>query len=218
VGLEPSRRVGRLLDTVDVLRALWTGESVSIEGRTLAIREWMTRPTPLQPRPRIWFGGHHPEALRRAVELGDGWIEAGSTSQSDFVREIAVVREHLAAVGRDEATFGLGKRLYLGVERRGRNILQETRHWFAHGYGRAEMADRVAVIGPPSRVTEGVLDILAQGARLVILNPLIDEAAQLRLLAEEVVPAVREALRAQGLANPHHLDPVVSVGSTVSAH
>jgi alkanesulfonate monooxygenase SsuD/methylene tetrahydromethanopterin reductase-like flavin-dependent oxidoreductase (luciferase family) len=194
VGLDPSQRVGRLLDTVDVLRAMWAGEAATLEGRTLALRSWTIRPTPTQPRPRIWFGGHHPDALRRAVTLGDGWIEAGSSSLDDYHHEIAIVREQLAEHGRDPATFRMGKRLYLGVERRGRSRTEAVRRWFAGSYGRAEMADQVAVVGPPERIIEAVLDVHRHGGGLEILDPVPDPAADLHVLAHEVVPAIREAL------------------------
>jgi alkanesulfonate monooxygenase SsuD/methylene tetrahydromethanopterin reductase-like flavin-dependent oxidoreductase (luciferase family) len=197
VGLEPPRRVGRLLDTVDVLRAMWAGEALTLEGRTLSTHSWIIRPTPFQARPRIWFGGHHPDALRRAVTLGDGWIEAGSSSFGDYYREIAIVRERLQEHGRDQAGFGLGKRLYLAVERRGRSRVEEIRRWFASSYGKPEMADEVAVVGPPARIVEAVLDVQRHGGRLVILDPLPDPATDLHVLAHEVVPAVREALDRQ---------------------
>jgi probable F420-dependent oxidoreductase len=194
VGLEPSRRVARLLDTVDVLRSMWTGEAVTFDGRTLSVEGWMIRPTPAQARPRLWFGGHHPDALRRAVRLGDGWIEAGSSSFEDYDREIAIVRDLLAEDGRNEAAFGLGKRLYLAVEQRGRSRMEEIRRWFGASYGRPEMADRVAVVGPPGRIVEAVLDVHQKGGRLVILDPLPDPGRDVEVLAHEVVPAVREAL------------------------
>jgi alkanesulfonate monooxygenase SsuD/methylene tetrahydromethanopterin reductase-like flavin-dependent oxidoreductase (luciferase family) len=197
VGLDPARRVGRLLDTVDILRSMWAGDAATLEGRTLSVERWTIRPTPAQARPRIWFGGHHPDALRRAVTLGDGWIEAGSSSFAAFHDEIARVRDLLAEGGRDERTFGLGKRLYLAVERRGRSRAEETRAWFASSYGRAEMADDVAVVGPPKRIVEAVLDVHRRGGRLVILDPVPDPAADLHVLAHEVVPAGREALAAE---------------------
>ena len=194
VGLDPSKRVERLLDTVDVLRAMWAGEAATLEGRTLALRGWTIRPIPAQPRPRIWFGGHHPDALRRAVTLGDGWIEAGSSSFDDYHHEIGIVRELLAEQGRDAGSFGLGKRLYLGVERRGRSRKEAVRSWFASSYGRAEMADNVAVVGPPERIVDAVLDVHRDGGRLVILDPVPDPATDLHVLAHEVVPAIRAAL------------------------
>jgi alkanesulfonate monooxygenase SsuD/methylene tetrahydromethanopterin reductase-like flavin-dependent oxidoreductase (luciferase family) len=194
VGLEPPKRVGRLVDTVEILRSMWTGEAVTLSGRTLSVRNWTIRPTPAQARPRIWFGGHHPAALRRAVALGDGWIEAGSSSFNDYVREIEIVRQELAQQARDEASFGLGKRLYLAVERRGRSRLAEMRAWFAANYGKPEMAERVGINGPPDRIVEAVLDVHRHGGRLVILDPVPDPAADLNVLAHEVVPAVREAL------------------------
>jgi len=201
VGLDPARRVARMLDTIDVLRAMWTGEAITIDGRTLSVRDWMIRPTPVQPRPRIWFGGHHPDALRRAVMLGDGWIEAGSSSQADFAREMTIVREHMADLGRDESTFGLGKRLYMAIERPGESTRQDIRQWFLDQYGKEEMADRVAVVGPPSAVVQAILDTIDLGARLLILHPIPDEQRHLRQLAEEIVPAVREALRSRTTAS-----------------
>jgi alkanesulfonate monooxygenase SsuD/methylene tetrahydromethanopterin reductase-like flavin-dependent oxidoreductase (luciferase family) len=165
-----------------------------LQGRTLSTTGWIIRPIPSQSRPRIWFGGHHPDALRRAVALGDGWIEAGSSSFDDYYREIAIVRDLLAQGGRSEASFGLGKRLYLAVERRGRSRAEEIRRWFATSYGSSEMADRVAVVGPPRQIVDAVLEVHRHGGRLVILDPVPDPGADLHALAHEVVPAVREAL------------------------
>jgi len=42
----------------------------------------------LKPHPPIWFGGHAEAALRRAVELGDAYIGAGSTPVAAFLDDI----------------------------------------------------------------------------------------------------------------------------------
>src|SRR5207244_9800374 len=65
----------------------------------------------------IWFGGHHPNAIRRAVELGDGFIGAGSASTAAFLDEVKLLRGVLEEAGRDPATFPLGKRVYIAVDR-----------------------------------------------------------------------------------------------------
>ena len=199
VGLDPARRTDRMIDSIELIRALWTGESVTFEGRTLSVRDWMIRPTPVQqPSPRIWFGGHHPDAVRRAAAMGDGFLGAGSVSYDDFRGEVAILREELARLGRDEAGFGLGKRIYLAIEDRRGARAAGLRRWIADYYRKEELADRVAVIGPPTAIVEAVLKVADLGGRVVILHPVGDEERQLRQLADEVLPAVRQILRDRG--------------------
>ena len=195
VGLDPARRAERMADSVAVIRALWSGERATVEGATLGIRDWMIRPTPAQrPSPPIWFGGHHPDALRRAVAMGDGWLGAGSASMADFGREIAFVREELARQGRDEASFGLGKRLYLALEDRRGVRGRAIRGWLADHYRDPDKADKVAAVGPPRVIVEAALEIVDRGGRLVIFHPVTDQERQMREIADEVIPAVRTAL------------------------
>lgn len=195
MGLDPARRGERMDDAVAVLRGLWAGERLDVEGATLAVHGWMVRPLPLQrPGPPLWFGGHSAGALRRAVRWGDGWLGAGSISTETFGREAAILREELGAAGRDPASFRVGKRLYLALDdargRRGRHI----RQWLGDHYRDPTTADRVAAIGPAAAIVDAVLEIVRLGARTLILHPVSDEERQLRGLADEVVPAVRAAL------------------------
>ena len=202
VGLDPARRAARMTDSIAVIRGLWTGERASVDGATLSIRDWMIRPTPAQrPGPPIWFGGHHPDALRRAVALGDGWLGAGSVSMEDFGREIAFVREELARAGRPEAGFGLGKRLYLALDDRRGSRRPALRRWLADHYRDPEKAEKVAAMGPATAIVDAALQIVDQGGRLVIFHPVTDEERQMREIAAEVLPAIRAALAVRGSAD-----------------
>jgi len=67
-------RVNRLRDTILVLRALWTGERVSVTGKSFEISNALSLPKPIQkPGPPIWIGGRHKLILDIVAELGDGW-------------------------------------------------------------------------------------------------------------------------------------------------
>src|SRR5262249_57492228 len=67
--------------------------------------------------PPIWFGAHHPNALRRTVELGQGFMGAGSLSTAKFADEVKLLHGFLHEAGRDPAAFPVGKRVYLAIDK-----------------------------------------------------------------------------------------------------
>jgi len=65
---------GVLLDeAIAAMRDAWTGRSVDRDG-TFAAHGHTMFPTPVQDPVPIWIGGNSLRAMRRAAELGDGWI------------------------------------------------------------------------------------------------------------------------------------------------
>lgn len=68
------QRIGRLRDTILILRELWTGENVSVVGNTFEVSNALSLPKPKQePGPPIWIGGKHDMILDIVAELADGW-------------------------------------------------------------------------------------------------------------------------------------------------
>lgn len=69
---EPAVRVARLRETLEVLRALWSGEEVDYEGRFHQLQAARQRPTPLGRIP-IVIGGVGPKTLALVREFADWW-------------------------------------------------------------------------------------------------------------------------------------------------
>jgi alkanesulfonate monooxygenase SsuD/methylene tetrahydromethanopterin reductase-like flavin-dependent oxidoreductase (luciferase family) len=68
------QRIDRLKETILILRAMWTGEKVSVRGKTCEISNALSLPKPKQkPGPPIWVGGRHKMILDVAAELAQGW-------------------------------------------------------------------------------------------------------------------------------------------------
>ncbi len=81
LGIPKRERVGRLVETVEILRRLWTGERVTYEGRHYRLKDVSLTMRPVQqPHPPILIGGNLPAAVRRAAEIGDGWLASGNVS------------------------------------------------------------------------------------------------------------------------------------------
>ena len=65
-----------------VIREIWTHDRTSFSGRYFNFDGIYTSPRPVQqPGPPIWIGGRSKRAMRRAVELGDGWHPIGLSAE-----------------------------------------------------------------------------------------------------------------------------------------
>jgi alkanesulfonate monooxygenase SsuD/methylene tetrahydromethanopterin reductase-like flavin-dependent oxidoreductase (luciferase family) len=173
------------------MRALWTQPRVDFQGRFWQLEGGAMEPKPFQkPSPPVWIGGGHPDALRRAVRLGDGFFGAGSSTTARFADQVKVVRAALEEAGRDPASFPIAKRVYLGVdddaERARQRIAAALDQRYA--YAGARGLEPVAVWGPPDALVKGLREVVDAGAGLILLDPLFDEAEQMERLAAEVLP------------------------------
>jgi len=67
-------RVGRLNETVEILKAAWTGKEFTFKGRHYQISHLTNKPKPIQrPNPPIWLGGKHRKIIDIIAKSGDGW-------------------------------------------------------------------------------------------------------------------------------------------------
>ncbi|MCY4486443.1 MAG: LLM class F420-dependent oxidoreductase [Deltaproteobacteria bacterium] len=61
-----------------VIREAWSHDEMGFSGRYFNFDKVYTSPRPVQQSgPPIWIGGRSKRAMRRAVELGDGWHPIG---------------------------------------------------------------------------------------------------------------------------------------------
>ena len=190
-GLSPEHRVSRFVEALTLMKKLWTEENFTFEGKFWQIEKASLLPRPFQkPHPPVWFGANSPAALKRAVKHGNGFIGAGSSSSGDFKSKVQTVLSALAEAKKGSADFIIGKRVYLAVDRDRERAAKRLREWFGLFYGQADLADRVAVWGSAEECVERLREIVAAGARLLLLNPVFDMMEQMEVLASEVVPRV----------------------------
>jgi len=188
-GLSPEHRVSRFVEALTLMKKLWTEENFTFEGKFWQIEKASLLPRPFQkPHPPVWFGANSPAALKRAVKHGSGFIGAGSSSSGDFKSKVQTVLSALAEAKKDSADFMIGKRVYLAVDKDRERAAKRLREWFGLFYGQADLADRVAVWGSAEECIERLKEIIAAGARLLLLNPVFNMMEQMEVLASEVVP------------------------------
>ncbi len=100
----------RIVEQIAVMRALWTREVVSFEGRWHKIDKAGILPLPVQRPIPIWIGGMSEPVLKRLARIGDGWFpqfRPGDAARQSVER----LREYIHAAGRKPEDVGIEGRV-----------------------------------------------------------------------------------------------------------
>jgi probable F420-dependent oxidoreductase len=115
LGVDFEERAALFEEALEVIRAIWTTDDLSFEGRHFSARGITAHPRPVsKPHPPIWIGGNTAAARQRVVKHGDGWCpfpapavlaQTARTAAMDSVETLAQgiddLRRRFDAAGRD---------------------------------------------------------------------------------------------------------------------
>lgn len=96
-------RFDLLEDALEIVTRLFTGETVSYDGKVVSLQDAQLRPTPVQsPRPPIWIGGSGPtRTLPLVARYADVWHSFGTPNS--MAEASARIDELATEAGRDPA-------------------------------------------------------------------------------------------------------------------
>ncbi len=192
----PGEGVAALAEAIEVIRALWgqpldqpaedrPGRGIRFAGEHYRLAG--AHPGPVPPHPiGIWVGSYQPRMLRLTGQLADGWLPSSAYAAPDQIAGMTKLIDAAAEdAGRDPARI---RRIY--------NV--SGRFTSRPGGGFLD--------GPPDLWAEQLTELaLEYGMSGFVLAPGPDAERDLRILAEEVAPGVREAVeraRRQDAAQP----------------
>jgi probable F420-dependent oxidoreductase len=182
-----AHRVRRFRESVEIIKALWTQPKVDYSGSIYRLEGAGMVLKPVQkPHPPIWLGGDHPDAVRRAAAIGDGWMGSGGSSIAAFGRSVPILRAELEKLGRDPGKFPISKRVFLSVGQQPDIARAELERFFATAYRDASRAAASGLYGTPQQVRDGLEALVAAGASHLLVNPVGRYAEQVEALAEIV--------------------------------
>ena len=93
-GVPRKERLGRTLETMEILKRAWTGERFSFDGKYFKFRDARVLPRPVsQPHPELLWGAGAAKAIRRGAELDMSFACVGGR------KEIGIYVEALKARG-----------------------------------------------------------------------------------------------------------------------
>ena len=180
-------RVRRFREEVELIKALWSGEKVTYRGEIYQLDGGALGTAPVQkPRPPLWMGVGHPDAIRRAARIADGWMGSGGSSIAEFRLSVPLLREALEKSGRDPAAFPISKRVFMAVDDNPAIARAELDRWFTQVYRNPAGTDASGIHGTPDQVRQRLEDLVGAGANHLLLNPVSRHEAQLEAVADLV--------------------------------
>ncbi|MGH7366127.1 MAG: LLM class flavin-dependent oxidoreductase [Candidatus Rokuibacteriota bacterium] len=217
-GVPVAERVSRLTEGVEIIRRLWTEDTVTHRGRHWNLENVTIRPRPIQrPRPPILVGSQVPAGIARAARLADGWLVVPVPRVDEFAAQVKAFRAARAAEGRP-ADAQICRLLEVfcapdedtAIRRAAPYLLEKYAAYLSWGLEGVSLdrdakpedqlrrlaANRFA-IGSPAQVTEALLAQHEAGATHATMRvswpgmPQNDVLAGIELLGREVLPEVR---------------------------
>jgi F420-dependent oxidoreductase-like protein len=185
-------RLRALVETIQVMRRMWTEPSVTFAGRHVRVQDVMCEPKPVRRPPILVGGGGERVLLRFAAEHADVWNNL-AVHQADLAHKVDVLRAHCAAVGRDPATLAVSQQCLVVIadtDAAARAALERAERLYGGHMGGALEAH--GIWGTPPQVIDRIHRHVALGCTQLVIEFFgRDTREPARLFAERVLPAFR---------------------------
>jgi G6PDH family F420-dependent oxidoreductase len=199
--LAAGERAPRLTEALEIIRDLWSGRTVTHQGRHFTVHNARVWSLPDAPPP-IYVSGFGPEATELAAQVGDGWItvepdaeglatyrKAGGSGGTQAGVKICWAAEEKEAAETAHRLWG-----HEGI---GGQAAQDLPTWqsfeaLAEAGSPGRIADEVACGPDPHRAAASVaayVDVGFDEVYIAQMGP--DQDGGIRFLADEVLPLLR---------------------------
>lgn len=175
-------------DYIRLMRAAWTTDPVSFEGKYYSVRDVHVLPKPVQRGGiPVWIGGHTGAAVRRAGTLGDAWHPIGMRPPAmlgpdEYAAKVQELHGWARRAGRDPKAITLTIRVPMEV--RGKNA-------------KAAAGDRPPFQGTAAEVVDDIRRYQALGVSHFVFDHTVQELravlTNLERFASDVRPKVARA-------------------------
>ena len=100
--VERRHRVGRFLESLELVQRLWTEDEVTFHGRHFNLDNATCAIRPVQkPHPPVWVAANFDTVVRRAGELGLPWFVNPHATLETLERQTAIYKDGLEAGGKE---------------------------------------------------------------------------------------------------------------------
>ena len=191
LSIDTKSRGARTDEGLEIVKRLWTEESVDFAGKHYTLKGASISPRPIQPDIPMWIGGNSEAAIERTARVGTGW-QAGAETPAEAGAVVKAIKAAAARLGRtiDEDHYGAGIPFYFGgagdaALKRGMDAYQKRTGRDPLGY---------FAVGTAADIVQRIAEYVDNGVEKFVLRPVGrgDDMvlAQTRRLVEDVLPEV----------------------------
>jgi probable F420-dependent oxidoreductase len=157
LGEDFTNRGVRSEEQVELMRALWTQQSVKFDGKWHHIDAAGINPMPVQRPIPVWFGGASDAVLRRIARMGDGWITSPQVQTYEANKAMLCRLYGFAEeIDRDPATIGIEGRIELVDHPTDADVLAAFREWREMDVGIVTLSTRAVGLDTPRQQVDAL--------------------------------------------------------------
>lgn len=188
LGIDMSRQVGLFVAALNVMRALWRGETVD-ESKYWQLQRASASPTPSEPV-EVWIGAVVAPAIARAAALGDGWLASPSLTLAESA---AALQQYQAACSKASKAMGAAAiRRDILIAETSQAANRAVAPYLAAGY--RGIPPEALLVGSVDQVVDRLSQLAQQGyTEVVVRNISGDQAQCLKTIA--LLSEVKAALK-----------------------
>ncbi len=199
--IDPSSRMRRMEEAIEILRLTSSQENVSYHGEYNRFDNVTILPRPVQQPIPIWVTANPPgdkprmreRALRRVARLGNGWMSTMDTPES-FATNLQAIRQYAAEAGRElPPDFEACLYYNVNVNDDRKAAFQEAKRYLDAYYGvdyDPALVERWVALGSPRECIQQIQAFIDAGATTITLRlASYDQQGQLERVTREVLPA-----------------------------
>ena len=196
-GIEPSSRMRRMEEAIEILRLTSSRENVEYNGQYWRFRNLTVLPRPVQQPIPIWVTANPDlikrrnaeQAYRRVAQLGDGWMTTFK-SPEDVQISLAMIREYAREMVHElKPDFEIAIYHNINVDR----AFAEAKRFLDSYYSvdcRQNMLKLWVAAGSPEQCVQSLQSYVEAGATTILLRVAgYDQKRQFKRVTEEILPA-----------------------------
>jgi alkanesulfonate monooxygenase SsuD/methylene tetrahydromethanopterin reductase-like flavin-dependent oxidoreductase (luciferase family) len=191
-GVPPQEKAGRLNESIEIMRRLWSETTVNYDGRYYKLRDVGILPHPAQrPGIPIWIAADRNEnGFKRVGRLGDGWVTLAPS-----LERFAAARQKIDQYAREHGRLGKCRPSALfaafNIQADGDRARDEGWQWMERFFEqpRERLGHFFAIFGTPEECASVLKGYADAGLTAIIARIASDDVrSQARLLLNEIKP------------------------------
>ena len=193
-GVPPQEKAGRLSETIEIMRRLWSETKIDYEGRYFKLHDVGILPHPAQRTGiPIWIvADRNDTGFKRVARLGDGWVTLAPTLER-FTGARAKIAAHAESYGRVDKLRESALYVTFNISQDAEKAKEQGWQWMENFFAtpRAKLGHFFTIFATPDECLGLLKGYIDAGLTTIIARIASDDVrGQARMLLNEIRPAL----------------------------